>query len=130
MQERTSSQAADVRRALARARQKKHEDMLGKLAADARSTLLQVPAVRARVYVFGSWATGAFDSYSDIDLVAITPDADAACEAERRLLAVADDVLAFSEACWQEKVASGDPFWARVAAQRQPLMDTWTEAAS
>ena len=65
------------------------------------------------MWLFGSLARGDWDSYSDVDLLAIAPiqqQADALADAllDARL---GDDVLALTNERWLQLRHSDDPYW-------------------
>jgi predicted nucleotidyltransferase len=68
---------------------------------------------RASVWLFGSLARGDWDAFSDTDLLAVAPDLPQARRLADDLLAagLADDVVALTEARWQELRAGDDPYW-------------------
>lgn len=70
----------------------------------------------ARVLLFGSLARGDWDGLSDVDLLAIAATQTQASHLADALLAagLGDDVIALSEARWQQLQASGDPYWAAI----------------
>lgn len=116
--------ASTVKAALARSRENIRTRTIQRLRDTVRETLEQPPRLAATVYLFGSWATGTFDGYSDTDLLVLAPDQATATEAQTRLLRIGDDVLALCDADWQSRIASGAPFWSRLSEERLPLVDT------
>lgn len=68
---------------------------------------------RQQVWLFGSWARGDWDAYSDIDLLAVAPDQAAAEALADRLLdaGLADDVIPLSHSRWLHVQAGDDPLW-------------------
>lgn len=113
-----------ARNALTRSREASRRETVDRLQHQVHRELAEPPPLLACVYLFGSWADDTFDGFSDIDLLAITPDDQTASEAERRLMTIADDVLAISERQWQRNIDAGTPFWVQVAGQRSLLIDT------
>jgi len=83
-----------------------------------------LPDLDARVYLFGSWASGCFDAMSDIDLLVLAPDHCAVDAAQRALMAVADDVVGLTDDAWQERLRAADPFVAALASERVLLYGT------
>ena len=70
-----------------------------------------------KVLLFGSLARGDWDAFSDVDLLAVGPDAAKADQLADALLAarVADDVIALPEARWNELGSGTDPYWQAIA---------------
>ena len=95
-----------------------------RLRGQVHKALEQPPRLAATVYLFGSWAKGTFDGYSDIDLLILAPDQATAGEAQARLLQIGDDVLALTDMDWEHHLASGSTFWHRQSAERVLLVDT------
>ena len=92
-------------------RRRKREQRLRDLRRDAATALANQPG--SSLWLFGSWARGDWDSYSDVDVLAVAPShheasglADAVLE-----LGMADDVLALSEQEWQARRNGDDPYW-------------------
>lgn len=85
------------------------------------------PLVRAcpgsRVLLFGSMARGDWDGFSDVDLLAVAPTQGQASQLADALVSagLGDDVLALSEARWQQLQAGGDPYWAAIRSDAMPL---------
>lgn len=77
----------------------------------------------ARVLLFGSLARGDWDGLSDVDLLAIAPTQEQACQLADALVSagLGDDVVALSEARWQQLQASGDPYWCAIGGDAMPL---------
>jgi predicted nucleotidyltransferase len=68
---------------------------------------------REEVWLFGSWARGDWDAYSDVDLLAIAPDqegAEALADA-LRARGLADDVIALTQEEWVRRRQGEDPWW-------------------
>ena len=116
--------ASTVKAALARSRENIRTRTIQRLRDTVREALEQPPRLAATVYLFGSWATGTFDGYSDTDLLVLAPDRATATEAQTRLLRLGDDVLALCDADWRSRTVSGAPFWSRLSEERLPLVDT------
>lgn len=114
--------ANQVRDNLHQVRSRLHADRLESLRHDVSHALAQAPVVPVSVYLFGSWANGTFDGQSDTDLLIIAQNAMLADVAEQRLMPLADDVVAMTEAQWLRRLASGDLFVSRVADERLLLV--------
>lgn len=117
--------ASQIRDNLHQARNRLHADRIESLRHNVSHALTGgTPIAPVSVYLFGSWATGAFDSQSDTDLLIVTADANSVDEAEQRLMPFADDVVAMAEAQWLRRLASGHPFVSRLAKERVLLVQT------
>ena len=90
---------------------------------DARISLLQQQACdllmdhpNAGLWLFGSWARGDWDAFSDVDLLAIAPSRGEANRLAEAVLeaGMADDVLALSDQEWQERRTGDDPYWSAI----------------
>ena len=95
-------------------RRRKRDQRIDLLRQQASALLMDHP--NAHLWLFGSWARGDWDAFSDVDLLAIAPSrgeanrlADAALEA-----GMADDVLALSDQEWQERRTGDDPYWSAI----------------
>ena len=68
------------------------------------------------LWLFGSWARGDWDAFSDVDLLAIAPNRSQASELADAVLdlGMADDVLALTELEWQERRNGDDPYWSAI----------------
>lgn len=80
----------------------------------------------AEVWLYGSLALGDWDARSDVDLLAVAPDQNAADQLAEALLGtgLADDVICLSQGRWLERQRGGDPWWrgiCRDAIRLQPL---------
>ena len=100
----TTSTVAAIRR-------RKRDQRIDLLRQQASALLMDHP--NAHLWLFGSWARGDWDAFSDVDLLAIAP-----CRGEANHLAeavleagIADDVLALSDQEWQERRTGDDPYW-------------------
>jgi predicted nucleotidyltransferase len=71
------------------------------------------------VWLFGSLARGDWDGFSDIDLLVVAANQDAAERAADQLIAalVGDDVLAIDQESWQAMDRSPSPHWRAIRAQ-------------
>lgn len=96
---------------------------LGALERQVRKALELHPAVRAQVYIFGSFATGTFDGQSDVDMLVLTTSPAEVREVEGRLMPLADDVVVLSESAFRRSIAAGDPFLSRVDGEKRPLSE-------
>jgi predicted nucleotidyltransferase len=81
-----------------------------------------VRANAERAYIFGSYAAGRADRYSDLDLLIVIPTDRGFFERGRLLpeawsLGVAVDVLIYTPAEWDELRAAGNPLLAIVVEQ-------------
>lgn len=113
-----------VREQIACARQRAYERHLASLREEVLAALGGPPAVGAAVYLFGSWATGRFDGQSDTDLLAIVSDRVSVQEAEKRLMSVADDVVAMTRGEWERHLREGNTFFQRIRDEARLLVDT------
>lgn len=77
----------------------------------------------ASVLLFGSLARGDWDGFSDVDLLALAPSQTQASQLADALLSagLGDDVIALSEARWQQLQASGDPYWSAIGSDAMAL---------
>ena len=71
------------------------------------------------VWLFGSLARGDWDGFSDIDLLVVAANQDAAERAADQLIEalVGDDVLAIDQERWQAMDRSPSPHWRAIRAQ-------------
>jgi len=71
------------------------------------------------VWLFGSLARGDWDGFSDIDLLVVAANKDAAERVADQLIAalVGDDVLAIDQERWQAMATSPSPHWRAIRAQ-------------
>ncbi|WP_175628258.1 nucleotidyltransferase domain-containing protein [Thioalkalivibrio denitrificans] len=120
--------ARNLRVQVARAREVRQQRLVEALRERVRAALNASPPIAARVYLFGSWATGNFDGESDVDLLIIATDESDVREAQRRLMEVGDDVLAFSRQDWERRVSGNSPFVERLVSERLLLVETGREA--
>ena len=92
-------------------RAQRRQERLGQLQQGSQA-LLSDPA-HQQVWPFGSLARGDWDAYSDIDLLAVSPDQAAAIALADRLRAagLGDDVIALSTSRWQQHQVGEDPLW-------------------
>ena len=102
-----------------RDRQRSHR--LANLRAGVAPLVSACPG--ASVLLFGSLARGDWDGLSDVDLLALAPTQAQASELADALLSagLGDDVIALSEARWQQLQASGDPYWSAIRADSMAL---------
>ena len=70
------------------------------------------------VWLFGSFARGDWDAYSDVDLLAIGPSEPAAEALADALLSahLGDDVLPLTHERWQQLRSSDNPYWREIGA--------------
>ena len=95
---------ADIRR-------RKQAERLHGLHQQASLVLAKQPG--GSLWLFGSWARGDWDGFSDVDVLAVAPNrSQASALADAVLdLGMADDVLALTDAEWQERRNGDDPYW-------------------
>ena len=95
---------ADIRR-------RKQAERLKGLHQQASLVLAEHPG--GSLWLFGSWARGDWDGFSDVDLLAVAPNRSQASELADAVLrhGMADDVLALTEQEWQERRNGNDPYW-------------------
>ncbi len=96
---------------LADIRRLKHAERLSDLRQKASSLLVDQPG--GSLWLFGSWARGDWDGFSDVDVLAIAPNrsqASGLADAVLRL-GMADDVLALTDQEWQDRRNGDDPYW-------------------
>ena len=98
---------ADIRR-------RKQAERLKGLHQQASLVLAEHPG--GSLWLFGSWARGDWDAFSDVDLLAIAPNRSQASELADAVLdlGMADDVLALTELEWQERRTGDDPYWSAI----------------
>ena len=98
---------ADIRR-------RKQAERLKGLHQQASLELAEHPG--GSLWLFGSWARGDWDAFSDVDLLAIAPNRSQASELADAVLdlGMADDVLALTELEWQERRNGDDPYWSAI----------------
>ncbi|MEB3264057.1 MAG: nucleotidyltransferase domain-containing protein [Synechococcus sp.] len=77
----------------------------------------------ASVLLFGSLARGDWDGFSDVDLLAIAPTEPQASQLADALVSsgLGDDVIALSEARWQQLQSSDDPYWVAIRSDAMHL---------
>jgi predicted nucleotidyltransferase len=65
------------------------------------------------LWLFGSWARGDWDGFSDVDVLAVASNRDQASDLADAVLrhGMADDVLALTEQEWHERRNGNDPYW-------------------
>ena len=92
-------------------RAQRRQERLSQLQQGSQA-LLSDPA-HQQAWLFGSYARGDWDAYSDIDLLAVAPDQAAAVALADRLRGarLGDDVIALSTSRWQQHQAVEDPLW-------------------
>ena len=95
---------ADIRR-------RKQAERLKGLHQQASLVLAEHPG--GSLWLFGSWARGDWDAFSDVDVLAVAPNRSQASELADAVLdlGMADDVLALTELEWQERRNGDDPYW-------------------
>ena len=92
-------------------RQRKRDARIRLLRQQASALLMDHPD--AHLWLFGSWARGDWDAFSDVDLLAIAPSRGEANRLAEAVLegGMADDVLALTDQEWQERRTGNDPYW-------------------
>ena len=98
---------ADIRR-------RKQAERLKGLHQHASLVLAEHPG--GSLWLFGSWARGDWDGFSDVDVLAVAPNRSQASELADAVLdlGMADDVLALTELEWQECRNGDDPYWSAI----------------
>ena len=98
---------ADIRR-------RKQAERLKGLHQQASLVLAEHPG--GSLWMFGSWARGDWDGFSDVDVLAVAPNRSQASELADAVLdlGMADDVLALTELEWQERRNGDDPYWSAI----------------
>ena len=98
---------ADIRR-------RKQAERLKGLHQQASLVLADHPG--GSLWLFGSWARGDWDGFSDVDVLAVAPNRSQASELADAVLdlGMADDVLALTELEWQERRNGDDPYWSAI----------------
>ena len=92
-------------------RRRKRDQRIDLLRQQASALLMDHP--NADLWLFGSWARGDWDAFSDVDLLAIAPSRGEANRLAEAVLeaGMADDALALSDQEWQERRTGDDPYW-------------------
>lgn len=92
-------------------RRRKRKQRLRELRRHAATALANQP--NSSLWLFGSWARGDWDGYSDVDVLAVAPSSHEASGLANAVLelGMADDVLALSEQEWQARRNGDDPYW-------------------
>ena len=95
---------ADIRR-------RKQAERLSRLHQQASLVLAKQPG--GSLWLFGSWARGDWDGFSDVDVLAVAPNRSQASELADAVLdqEMANDVLALTDQEWQERRNGDDPYW-------------------
>ena len=98
---------ADIRR-------RKQAERLKGLHQQASLVLAEHPG--GSLWMFGSWARGDWDGFSDVDVLAVAPNSSQASALADAVLdlGMADDVLALTELEWQERRNGDDPYWSAI----------------
>ena len=73
--------------------------------------------------MFGSWARGDWDGFSDVHVLAVASNRDQASGLADAVLqhGMADDVLALKEQEWKERRNRDDPYWRAIGRDAVPL---------
>ena len=68
------------------------------------------------LWLFGSWARGDWDGFSDVDVLAVAPSRGEANRLAEAVLeaGMADDVLALTAQEWQQRRTGDDPYWSAI----------------
>ena len=92
-------------------RRRKRDARISLLRQQASALLMDHP--NADLWLFGSWARGDWDAFSDVDLLAIAPSRGEANRLADAILngGIADDVLALTAQEWQDRRTGDDPYW-------------------
>lgn len=99
---------------LAAIRNRKKIEIIAKLRGAMRG-------VGCEVFLVGSWARGDFDASSDKDLLAIVDRQEDCDKVFDRLGLIGDDVLVFTRAEYQKRLAGGDTFVLSLDRDKVPL---------
>ena len=96
---------------VAEIRRRRQAERLSLLKQQANLVLSEQPG--GSLWLFGSWARGDWDGFSDVDVLAVAPNRDQARGLADAVLrhGMADDVLALTEQEWQERCKGDDPYW-------------------
>ena len=92
-------------------RLRRQAERLSALQQQADLVLSEQPS--GSLWLFGSWARGDWDGFSDVDVLAVAPNRVQASGLADAVLrhGMADDVLALTEQEWQERRNGNDPYW-------------------
>ena len=92
-------------------RLRRQAERLSALQQQADLVLSEQPA--GSLWLFGSWARGDWDGFSDVDVLAVAPNRVQASGLADAVLrhGMADDVLALTEQEWQERRNGDGPYW-------------------
>ena len=95
-------------------RRRKRDARISLLRQQASALLKDHP--NADLWLFGSWARGDWDAFSDVDLLAIAPSRGEANRLAEAVLEgrIADDVLALTAQEWQQRRTGDDPYWSAI----------------
>ena len=95
-------------------RRRKRDARISLLRQEACALLMDHP--NADLWLFGSWARGDWDAFSDVDLLAIAPSRGEANRLAEAVLeaGMADDVLALTAQEWQQRRNGDDPYWSAI----------------
>ena len=95
-------------------RRRKRDQRIDLLRQQASALLMDHP--NADLWLFGSWARGDWDAFSDVDLLATAPSRGEANRLAEAVLeaGMADDVLALTAQEWQERRNGDDPHWSAI----------------
>jgi len=92
---------------------KKHDEKLSLLRASVKEIVHREKMEPQYVILFGSYARGDFNGFSDVDLIVVDHNRD---QAERLACSIqeqglADDVLTLNSEEWNQKKKSNSLFW-------------------
>ncbi|MEC8441441.1 MAG: nucleotidyltransferase domain-containing protein [Cyanobacteriota bacterium] len=96
---------------VAEIRRRKQAERLKAPRQQANNLLIDQPG--GSLWLFGSWARGDWDCFSDVDVVAVAPNCSQASGLADAVLhqGMADDVPALTEQEWLECRDGADPSW-------------------
>jgi len=95
-------------------RRRKRDARISLLRQQANAVLSEQPG--GSLWLFGSWARGDWDGFSDVDVLAVAPNRSQASDLADAVLrhGMADDVLALTDAEWLERRNGDDPYWTAI----------------
>ena len=95
----------------------KHEKKLDEIQLNIKKLLAETIVDNlVKIVLFGSYARGDFNSYSDIDMVVVGKNQKDAETIADKLLenGIADDVIPVDSTKWNTKISSNSPFWGEI----------------
>ena len=104
---------------------KKHHEKLSLLRASVKEIVLRGKMEPQFVILFGSYARGDFNGFSDVDLIVVDHNRN---QAERLACSIqeqglADDVLTLSSVEWNQKKKSDSFFWKSILQESKCLYE-------